>query len=172
MSKLKAWGWESETKATKGALWLGSTTGCLIKQSLLIKASSYSYRRNRNRRLASWLMTSGLEAAWAVVTMQWWIAHIRNIRHTESKIGKLNFRKAIFQLFRELVSKTPWESVLQDKGVEQSWQIFKEAFLRAQELSKSRWGKSGREGSRLVWLSWDLLVKLVFWSFIDMVTSL
>jgi len=37
----------------------------------------------------------------------------------------LNFRKAKFQLFRELVNKTSWETVLKDKGTEKSWQIFK-----------------------------------------------
>ena len=39
---------------------------------------------------------------------------------TKSKIRMLNFRKAKFQLFRELVSKTPWEIVLMGKGAEQS----------------------------------------------------
>ena len=46
------------------------------------------------------------------------------------------------------------------KGMEQSWQIFKEAFLRAQEVSIPKCSKSGKEGKRLAWLNWDLLVKL------------
>lgn len=29
-----------------------------------------------------------------------------------------NFSKANFQLFRELVNKTPWEAAFKDKGVE------------------------------------------------------
>lgn len=36
----------------------------------------------------------------------------RHMRWLESKIKKPNFRKATFQLFRELVNKTPWETVL------------------------------------------------------------
>ncbi len=46
-------------------------------------------------------------------------------------------------------------------GVEQSWQIFKEAFSRrAQELSIPRCWKSGKEGKRPAWLNWDLHIKL------------
>ena len=71
-----------------------------------------------------------------------------------------NFGYHFAHLFRESVNKTPWESVLKDKGVEQSWQIFKKAFLRAQELSIPRRRKSEKEGKRLAWLNWDLLVKL------------
>jgi len=41
---------------------------------------------------------------------------LRDIRQARSTIRKLNFRKASFQLVRELVNKTTWESVLKDKG--------------------------------------------------------
>ncbi|KFQ85226.1 hypothetical protein N337_10020, partial [Phoenicopterus ruber ruber] len=53
-----------------------------------------------------------------------------------------------------------WTEFLRDKGAEQSWQIFKEAFHRAQELSIPGCKKSGKEGKRPAWLSRDLLVKL------------
>ena len=43
---------------------------------------------------------------------------LRDIGQAKSKIRKLNFRKANFQLFGELVNKTLWESVLKDKGAE------------------------------------------------------
>ncbi|KFM04153.1 hypothetical protein AS27_10717, partial [Aptenodytes forsteri] len=55
---------------------------------------------------------------------------------------------------------TPWKTGLRDKGAEQSRQIFKNAFHRAQELSIPRCKKTGKEGKRPVWLSQDLLVKL------------
>jgi len=41
---------------------------------------------------------------------------LRDIGQVKNKIRKLNFRKASFQLVRELVNKTTWESVLKDKG--------------------------------------------------------
>ena len=69
---------------------------------------------------------------------------LRDIVQTKNKIRKLNFRKAKFQLFRELDNKTAMETALKDKEVKQSWQIFKEAFLSAQELFITRWGKLGK----------------------------
>ena len=63
-------------------------------------------------------------------------------------------------LFKELVSRTPWETVLRDRGAEQSWQIFKDTFHRAQALSVPRCKKSGKEGKRPAWMSLGLLVKL------------
>ncbi|KAK4827894.1 hypothetical protein QYF61_022317 [Mycteria americana] len=87
-------------------------------------------------------------------------AVLRDMGQAESKARTLNFRKANFQLFKELVNRTPWETALRDKGAEQSWQIFKDAFHRAQELLIPRCKKSGKEGKGLAWLSQDLLVKL------------
>ena len=43
---------------------------------------------------------------------------------------------------------------------EQNWQIFKDAFHRAQELLVPGCKKSGKEGKRPAWLSGDLLVRL------------
>ncbi|KFZ65688.1 hypothetical protein N338_12981, partial [Podiceps cristatus] len=77
----------------------------------------------------------------------------------KSKVRTLNFRKANFQLFKEIVSRTPWETVHRDKGAEQSWQIFKEAFHRVQKFLIPGCKKSGKEGKRPAWLSRDLLVK-------------
>ncbi|GAB0186222.1 mitochondrial enolase superfamily member 1 [Grus japonensis] len=85
---------------------------------------------------------------------------LRDMGQVKSKGRTLNFRKANFQLFKELVNRTPWETALRDKGAEQSWQIFKDPFHRAQELSIPRCKKSGKEGKRPTWLSRDLLVKL------------
>ncbi|PKU48851.1 dynein heavy chain axonemal-like [Limosa lapponica baueri] len=69
-------------------------------------------------------------------------------------------RKAKFQLFEELVNRTPWETAPRDKEAEQTWQILKDAFHRAQELSILRCKKSGIEDKTPSWLSQDLLVKL------------
>jgi len=77
-----------------------------------------------------------------------------------SIVRTLIFRKANFQFFKELVSRTPCEMVLRDRGAEQSWQVFKDVFYRVQELSISRCKKSGKEGKRSAWLSQEMLVKL------------
>ncbi|KFQ57969.1 hypothetical protein N334_08085, partial [Pelecanus crispus] len=84
----------------------------------------------------------------------------RDMGKARSTVRILNFRKANFQLFKELVRRTPWEMDLIDRGTGQSWQIFKDTFRRAQELSLPKYKKSGKEGKRPAWLSQDLLVKL------------
>lgn len=45
---------------------------------------------------------------------------LRDMGQRRSEIRMLNFRKAKFQLFRELVSKTSWETALKDKVAEPS----------------------------------------------------
>jgi len=75
----------------------------------------------------------------------------------KSKIRTLHCRKDNLQ---GVVNKIPWEPVLEDKGAEQSWKIFMEAVLRAQELSIPKCRKSGKEGKRLPWLNHSQLVKL------------
>jgi len=50
--------------------------------------------------------------------------------------------------------------VLRDRGTEESWQIFKDAFHIVQGLSVPRCKKSAKEMKRPAWLSQGLLVKL------------
>ncbi|PKU45940.1 hypothetical protein llap_3743 [Limosa lapponica baueri] len=68
-------------------------------------------------------------------------AVLTDMYQAKSKVRTLNFRKADFQLFKELVSRAPWETALRDKGTEQSWQISKDTFHRAQELSIPKYKK-------------------------------
>ncbi|KFQ75881.1 hypothetical protein N337_12379, partial [Phoenicopterus ruber ruber] len=84
----------------------------------------------------------------------------RDMGQVNSKVKTLNFRRVNFQLFRELEDGTPWENALRDKGAEQSWKLFKDIFLTAQELSIPTCNKSGKGGRRPAWLSKVLLVKL------------
>lgn len=70
---------------------------------------------------------------------------LRNMGQVKRRIRLLNFRKADFQPSRDIVGscgKLP----TRDKGMEKSWQIFKEAFHRRKELAIPRNKKSGREG--------------------------
>jgi len=45
---------------------------------------------------------------------------LRDIGKAKSIVRSLNFRKANFQLFKEKVSRTPWETVVKDRGAGQS----------------------------------------------------
>ena len=71
----------------------------------------------------------------------------------------LNFGRASFGLFKELLDEISWETVLRDKEVEESWLLFKDAFLRAQELSIPQNKRASRGGRKLAWLGKDLLGK-------------
>ncbi|KFM02772.1 hypothetical protein AS27_04311, partial [Aptenodytes forsteri] len=84
----------------------------------------------------------------------------RDMGQVKSTVRTLNFRKVNFQLFKDLVNRTPWETALRDKGAEQSWQIFKNVFHRAQVLLILSCKESGKEGKRPARMSQDLLVKL------------
>jgi len=73
---------------------------------------------------------------------------LRNVDLTKSGIRNLNFGRANFRLFKALLAEISWDSVLRDKDVEESWPLFKGAFLKAQELSiplNKKAGKGGRK---------------------------
>jgi len=76
----------------------------------------------------------------------------RNAGLAKSRVGTLNFRRPNFRLFKELLDEILWETGLRDKGTGQSWQCFKDAFLRAQELLFPQNKKSGRQGRKPAWL--------------------
>ncbi|KFO80809.1 hypothetical protein N303_13751, partial [Cuculus canorus] len=75
-------------------------------------------------------------------------------------VRTLKFRKAEFQLFKDLLGRTLWDTVLRDKRAEQSCQVFNDAFYKVQEHLVLRCRKSGKERKRPLWLSRDLLVRL------------
>ena len=41
---------------------------------------------------------------------------MRDMGKARSTVRTLNFRKANFQLFKEFISRTPWEMVFRDRG--------------------------------------------------------
>ncbi|KFZ51573.1 hypothetical protein N338_04103, partial [Podiceps cristatus] len=78
----------------------------------------------------------------------------------KSGIRTLNFKRANFRRFKELLAEISWEVVLRDRNAEEGWLLFKDAFLRAQELSVPLKKKVGRRGRKPAWLGKDLLAKL------------
>ncbi|KAK4832543.1 hypothetical protein QYF61_023875 [Mycteria americana] len=50
-----------------------------------------------------------------------------------SKTTTMAFQSADFGLFRTLVERVPWETVLKGKGVQEGWAFFKKEVLKAQE---------------------------------------
>ena len=85
---------------------------------------------------------------------------LKNAGLAKNRARTLCFRRANFLLLKELPSEIPWEAVLMGTGAEQSWQLWKDTFLRAQLLSILQKKKSSRGGRRLSWLCKDLQLKL------------
>jgi len=73
---------------------------------------------------------------------------LRNMGLAISGIRAPNFRKGSFKVFMGLLGESSWKAVLEDKGVEQSTQIFTDAFLRVQEKSFPQYKKIGRGGRK------------------------
>jgi len=67
---------------------------------------------------------------------------------SKNKVGTLYFRKAKFWFFKVLLVEIPWETDFRVKGIEQSLQLCKDSFLRAQMLNIPQHKKSSRGGRK------------------------
>ena len=56
-----------------------------------------------------------------------------DVRRVTSKTAILNFQRADSDLFRTLVARVPWESLLKGKGVQEAWTLLKVEILKAQK---------------------------------------
>ncbi|KAM9590852.1 uncharacterized protein ACIBXB_005900 [Morphnus guianensis] len=77
-----------------------------------------------------------------------------------SKTTTMDFWRANFGLFRTLVERVPWETVLKGKGVQEGWTFFKKEVLKAQEQAIPMCGKTNHWRRRPVWLNRELLLGL------------
>ncbi|GAB0199286.1 hypothetical protein GRJ2_002394000 [Grus japonensis] len=58
---------------------------------------------------------------------------LRAVRRAQSKLITLNFRRVDFDLFRDLLGRVPWDKALEGRGSQDSWLVFKDHLLQAQE---------------------------------------
>ncbi|KFW71518.1 hypothetical protein AS28_08898, partial [Pygoscelis adeliae] len=84
----------------------------------------------------------------------------REVRRGGSKIATMDFRRADFGLFRTLVERVPWETILKGKGVQEGWTIFKKEVLKAQEQAVPLRRKKNGRRRRPAWLNGELLLGL------------
>lgn len=82
-----------------------------------------------------------------------------DIRREASKTATLNFQRANLEVFRTLVGRVLWESVLKGKRDQEGWSFLKEEFLEAQELAVPLCHKISHLG-RLVWKNGKFLLRL------------
>ncbi|GAB0190586.1 mitochondrial enolase superfamily member 1 [Grus japonensis] len=77
-----------------------------------------------------------------------------------NRITTLDFRRANFGLFKDLLGRIPWIKVLEGKGAQESWSVFKHHFLRAQDQCIPKNRKTSKGGRRPTQISKKLLEEL------------
>ncbi|GAB0199978.1 hypothetical protein GRJ2_002463200 [Grus japonensis] len=85
---------------------------------------------------------------------------LRAARRAHSKLTTLDFRRADFGLFRDLLGRVPWDKALEGRRAQDSWLIFKGHLLQAQERCIPTKRKSGKNSRRPAWMNKELLGKV------------
>ncbi|GAB0208867.1 mitochondrial enolase superfamily member 1 [Grus japonensis] len=85
---------------------------------------------------------------------------LRAARRACSKLTTLDFRRADFGLFWDLLGSVPWDKALEGRGAQDSWLIFKGHLLQAQERCIPTKRKSSKNTKRLPWMNKELLGKV------------
>uniref|UniRef100_A0A8B9FZE2 E3 ubiquitin protein ligase n=1 Tax=Amazona collaria TaxID=241587 RepID=A0A8B9FZE2_9PSIT len=70
------------------------------------------------------------------------------------------FKRADFGLFRDLLTKVPWDTALEGRGAQDCWLIFKDHLLQAQERCIPTRRKFSRRARRRPWMDKELLSKI------------
>lgn len=78
-----------------------------------------------------------------------------DVRRVTGKTALLNF-----DLFRMLVAGVSWESLHKGEGVQEAWTLLKMEILKAQEQAVPECCKVSRRGRILLWMNWELLLRL------------
>jgi len=79
---------------------------------------------------------------------------------TMSRIKTLDFKRANFDLFKDLLGGILWVRALEVRGVQESWSLFKHHFVHAQDWYIPLSKKSSTGGRRPAWMSKEILVEL------------
>ncbi|GAB0200487.1 hypothetical protein GRJ2_002514100 [Grus japonensis] len=74
---------------------------------------------------------------------------LRAARRALSKLTTLDFSRADFGLFRDLLGRIPWDTALEGRGAQDSWLIFKGHLLQAQERCIPTQRKSSKSTKNL-----------------------
>ncbi|GAB0206109.1 hypothetical protein GRJ2_003076500 [Grus japonensis] len=85
---------------------------------------------------------------------------LRAVRRALSKLTTLDFSRADFGLFRDLLGRIPWDKALEGRGAQDSWLVFKGHLLQAQEQCIPTERKSGKNTKRPSWMNKELLGKV------------
>ncbi|KFP95668.1 hypothetical protein N330_00935, partial [Leptosomus discolor] len=84
----------------------------------------------------------------------------RDVGGGSSKTATLDFQRADFDLFRRLLDRTPWKSVLKGIGVQEGWTLFKKEILKAQEQAIPTCQKTSQRQRRPAWPNREIWCKI------------
>ncbi|KFV00270.1 hypothetical protein N340_10900, partial [Tauraco erythrolophus] len=84
----------------------------------------------------------------------------REARRAHSNLTTLDFMRGDFGLFRDLLGRAQRDEALEGRGAQESWLIFKDHLLQAQERCIPTKRKSGRNTRRPAWMNKKLLDQL------------
>ncbi|PKU42736.1 hypothetical protein llap_6956 [Limosa lapponica baueri] len=84
---------------------------------------------------------------------------LRAVRRAHNKLSILDFRRADFGLFRDLLGRVPWDKALEGRGTQKSLLVLKDQFLQAQKQCIPTKSKSGKNARKPVWMNKELLDK-------------
>lgn len=56
---------------------------------------------------------------------------LRAARRMRNRLAALDFRRADFGPFRELLGEVPWDKALEERGAQESWLLLKDHLLQA-----------------------------------------
>ena len=90
--------------------------------------------------------------------IEFWI--LGEVGRGVSKTTIMDFWRADFGLFRTLVERVPWETVLNGKGVREGWTFFKKEVLKAQQQAVPTCHKMNWRGRPPAWLNREILMGL------------
>ena len=82
---------------------------------------------------------------------------LRVSKRALSKLVPLDFRRADFELFRELFGRVTWDRALGERGIQESWSVSKDHLLQAKKQCILRKRKAGKNARTLPWISKELL---------------
>ncbi|GAB0178727.1 hypothetical protein GRJ2_000338000 [Grus japonensis] len=85
---------------------------------------------------------------------------LRAARKVQGKLTTLDFRRADFGLFRDLLGRIPWDKALEGRGTQDNWLIFKGHLLRAQEQCIPTKRKLSINTKRPPWMTREILGKV------------
>ncbi|KGL75094.1 hypothetical protein N309_08010, partial [Tinamus guttatus] len=77
-----------------------------------------------------------------------------------SSVATMGFKRTNFGLFRDALGRIPWARALEGRGAQESWLVFKQHFLHAQQQCIPVCKKAGRGGRRPAWMSKELVAML------------